>query len=191
MQILANRHIDKRIFLDLIGLRNRDITDARLTRFLDRLNPDDILKHIRIPHFVVSKSDNGNNPNARPTSKSGPNPHQPLEPPNNCKIVFKHLKTVKAILHISIDDLSGKRAPHTNKAIISCLEHFRDNIEQWDWKKIDICSDTILEAAPKARDIYLYSSGNNAVLKSWSAPDGLLRFTCVGPIPLGTNRKVN
>lgn len=61
--------------------------------------------------------------------------------------------------------------------MISSLNTF--DIEVFDWVKIDLCSDTIFKAAPYAHKICLYSSGNYAVLRSWSATDGLARFTKV------------
>lgn len=176
----------------MIGLENREISENRLKRFLDWLNPDDMLKFIRIPHFVVTKSDKSLSlKNAQPQAV----PHTPsstaltlahiLKPPNNCQIIFQHLKAsrgVNAILDVAVDDLSRKRAPHTNEVIIACLREFRNEIEKWDWRKIDMCIDAVIVAAPNIKDIHLYSSGNNAVLKSWSALDGLPGFPLVSCI---------
>jgi hypothetical protein len=36
-----------------------------------------------------------------------------------------------------------------------------------------MCSTVLLKAAPGLREVHLYSSGNNAVLRSWSAEDGI------------------
>lgn len=46
-------------------------------------------------------------------------------------------------------------------------------VEVWDWKKIDLCTDVIAESSDKVREISLYSSGNNAVLMGWASPGGL------------------
>lgn len=40
-------------------------------------------------------------------------------------------------------------------------------------KEIDMCSETILRAAPTVREVHLYSSGNTAVLRSWVYSPGL------------------
>ena len=178
--------IGKRIFLDLIGLENREFSETRLKRFLDWLNPDDVLKYIRIPHFVVTKTDKPHNPNARnqPSKSSSSSSGRSLERPNHCQIIFHHLRTMKpnavsTILDVAVDDMSGKRSPYTNETIITCLQSFKENIEKWDWRKIDMCSDAVFAAAPNAKDLYLYSSGNNAVLKSWASLDGLPKFSNV------------
>ena len=63
--------------------------------------------------------------------------------------------------------------PHSDEAIEE-LSVF--NIEEWDWRKIDLCSEVIYKAAKKAEKVFLYSSGNNAVLRSWSGIDGLKRL---------------
>lgn len=46
-------------------------------------------------------------------------------------------------------------------------------VEEWDWKKMDICSDVIHESSPAVREVSLYSSGNNAVLMGWASEEGL------------------
>ncbi|PYI34985.1 hypothetical protein BP00DRAFT_412513 [Aspergillus indologenus CBS 114.80] len=43
--------------------------------------------------------------------------------------------------------------------------------------KFDSCSDTIVQAAPDARKVYLYSHGNTAVLKGWTSDEGIARLT--------------
>jgi hypothetical protein len=94
-------------------------------------------------------------------------------------VVFKLLqdKGVRKILKVVIEDDKG--SPHSDDVIGKALHPF--DIEEWDWKKFDMCSDTIYNAAPNLRKVSLYASGNNAVLRSWSAPDGLAKFEYVGP----------
>jgi hypothetical protein len=82
---------------------------------------------------------------------------------------------VKRILRVMVDD--GKDPPHSDEAIESALRDL--NVEVWDWRRHDICSETIRRAAPNARVVYLYSSGNNAVLREWSGPDGLITLPMV------------
>lgn len=73
---------------------------------------------------------------------------------------------------IVIDD---GEIPHSEEAIAEALKLFR--IEIWDWKKTDICSETIVSAAQDhVKIVYLYSSGNNAVLRGWSCPTGLVKL---------------
>ncbi|EPS42019.1 hypothetical protein H072_4034 [Dactylellina haptotyla CBS 200.50] len=113
--------------------------------------------------------------------------------------VFRWLRgdgKVEKIFKIEIDDigddpLNSSLLPHSNFAIRTCLnEDFAPvdaksseleaskekkglGVEIWDWKKLDICSDTIRQAAPKVKELKLYSSGNTAVLKAWACAEGL------------------
>ena len=50
-------------------------------------------------------------------------------------------------------------------------------IEIWKWKKFDICSETIVDAAPMAKEVHLCSSGNTAVLRSWACRSGLPKLS--------------
>jgi hypothetical protein len=62
--------------------------------------------------------------------------------------------------------------PHSDEAIEQALSGF--DVEDWDWKKVNICSETIRTVAPNVRYVCLYTDGNNAVLREWSATDGLV-----------------
>jgi len=44
-------------------------------------------------------------------------------------------------------------------------------------RKSDLCTETIITAAPDTREVSLYWSGNNAVLRGWSEPGGLNLLT--------------
>jgi len=70
-----------------------------------------------------------------------------------------------------VDD--DEDTPHSDE-VIESLKRF--GIEDWDWKKVDLCSEVLLKAAPNAEKITLYCSGNNAILRSWSAEDGLKKL---------------
>lgn len=59
---------------------------------------------------------------------------------------------------------------HTDEAICKCLEGF--DIEVWDWRKIDISTEVIARSSGEIQKIYLYSSGNQAVLKGWASAGG-------------------
>ncbi|KAK6515991.1 hypothetical protein TWF281_004581 [Arthrobotrys megalospora] len=106
---------------------------------------------------------------------------------------------VEKIIAVEVDDLGenpleSTLVPHSNFAIRTCLNEDFDlqeidkgtvgqkvhekrgkglGIEIWDWRKFDICSDTIQQAAPGVRLLHLYSSANIAVLKGWACEDGL------------------
>ncbi|KAH8199094.1 hypothetical protein TruAng_006730 [Truncatella angustata] len=87
--------------------------------------------------------------------------------------IFEWLRTtmkVKRILKIVVED--DPNNVHSDEAIERAVASF--DIEEWDWMKLDMCSDTILAAARNVRDLSLYWSGNRAILKSWAASDGLV-----------------
>ena len=82
---------------------------------------------------------------------------------------------VRKILTLEVDDMGSE--PHTNRGIRASLRGpgmERDfKIEVWKWKKFDMCVDTLVTVAPKVREVHLFSSGNTAVLRAWSARSGL------------------
>ncbi|KAF3315941.1 hypothetical protein TWF173_003136 [Orbilia oligospora] len=91
--------------------------------------------------------------------------------------IFEWLKKegVTKIFRVQVDEigesLSFQTTPHSNFAIRSCLKPF--DVEEFNWRKYDVCSETILEAAPNAKIVHLYSSGNTAVLRGWASPDAI------------------
>ncbi|KAI0437936.1 hypothetical protein F4803DRAFT_536878 [Xylaria telfairii] len=81
---------------------------------------------------------------------------------------------VKKIFRIVVDD-DGPEA-HTNAAIREALQGKGTaedpthdfEIDIWDWRKFDICAETVAVAAPGVREVHLYSHGNTAVLRGWA-----------------------
>jgi hypothetical protein len=67
--------------------------------------------------------------------------------------------------------------PHSREVIENALQDFK--VETWDWKQVDICSSTLLKAAPGVRALSLYASGNTAVFKGWSCAEGLAKLELV------------
>lgn len=81
-------------------------------------------------------------------------------------------KKVANIFSVEVNDMGPQ--PHTNNAIRGALrgdtEHPRDfHIEVFDWKKFDLCAEVVFYTAPNAKEVYLYSSGNTAVLRGWAS----------------------
>ncbi|KAF1957614.1 subtilisin-like protein, partial [Byssothecium circinans] len=89
-------------------------------------------------------------------------------------------KGVKNIIKVTVED---RHPPcHSDYAIetaLKCLE-----IDILDWKKADICSETILEACPQIRQLHLWWSGLNGMLRSWSSEDGLAQLSQLTDIHL-------
>ncbi|PKK44303.1 hypothetical protein CI102_11524 [Trichoderma harzianum] len=103
-------------------------------------------------------------------------------------------KGVRHIIRVTVNDSGdpGEKI-HTDQSIQQCLERFV--VESLDWQKTDLDPETILrvsarsleKAAPTSedpknvellpdrqlRELRLRWSGNNAVLRAWSEPEGL------------------
>ncbi|KAF4345848.1 intracellular serine protease [Fusarium beomiforme] len=82
------------------------------------------------------------------------------------KLREKHVET---ILRVIVDD--SAYPSHSDEAIEKALKDM--SVEVWQWNKPDLCTEVILQAAPSAREVHLYWSGNNAVLRGWSEKGGL------------------
>ena len=94
--------------------------------------------------------------------------------------IFRWLKKrhVKSVLKVTvIDDVEPS---HSDEAIEACMDQL--DVRIWNWYKVDVCCDVIINSAKRARDVTLYSSGNNAVLVGWSSSAGLARLPEVGLI---------
>ncbi|KAI1420270.1 hypothetical protein F5Y12DRAFT_791763, partial [Xylaria sp. FL1777] len=93
----------------------------------------------------------------------------------DCAYIFEWLRTklkVEKIIRITVED--DPTDFHSDEVIEYALRGF--DIEEWNWVKWDLCSETIYNAAPNVRDVDLYWSGNKAILKSWAAEDGLVKL---------------
>ncbi|KAI1458770.1 subtilisin-like protein [Annulohypoxylon moriforme] len=104
-------------------------------------------------------------------------------------MVFYWLKKeikVKKVLEVVVDDgagsevatddlIAGGKKPHSDRAIIECLDGL--GVETLNWRRMDIPADVIVKAAGNhVKTLYLYCSGLNAVLQSWADSQGLSRL---------------
>lgn len=80
------------------------------------------------------------------------------------EVIFRLLSkaNVKKIIKIVVEDM--EEPSHHDDAIIRSVSCF--DCEEWDWKKLDLCTNIIHKAAPNATKINLYSRGSSAVLRS-------------------------
>lgn len=88
------------------------------------------------------------------------------------KVFNTLLKDVTTIFKVTVEDLIDPI--HTDEVIEKCLKN--KNVEIWNWKKLDICPGLILRTAPKLRELHLYWSGRNVVLRGWGDETGLCRL---------------
>lgn len=87
------------------------------------------------------------------------------------KVIFDWLrsKDVRKIVKVMVID--DGTPSHSDAAIEDALRGL--DVEIWDWKKLDLCTDVIAESSKKVKEVSLYSSGNNAVLMGWASSEGL------------------
>ena len=130
---------------------------------------ENILQYVRIPRYKLSA-------HSGPVRGEGRSDKQRAGK-RDFQLIFDLLwkKGVRTIIKVIVED--DDETPHSDE-VIEELAVF--NIEEWDWRKIDLCSEVIYKAAENAEKVFLYSSGNNAVLRSWSGIDGLKRLGQVG-----------
>ncbi|RAK81430.1 S8 family peptidase [Aspergillus fijiensis CBS 313.89] len=97
---------------------------------------------------------------------------------------FLRKKRVSRILRVIVDDLLCPA--HSDEAIEQAIRGF--GVEVWDWRKIDISIDTIMDVASDVRELHLYSSGNNMVLRGWSDHGGLAQLKNLHTVYLHQNQ---
>jgi hypothetical protein len=80
-----------------------------------------------------------------------------------------HGRNVTHILKVVVDDLQDP--PHSDKAIEDSLRRFE--VETLDWRRVDLCPETIFNACPNVRELHLRWSGSRAVLRALGESEGL------------------
>lgn len=155
------------IELDLLELANLEVAEADLKTLLGNLQFENILQYVRVPDFTLLED---------PSPETQPEKSDHEHSGRSKVSIFDHLhqKGVRKIIRVTAQD---RNLPHSDEMIEKILTRF--DVEIWDWEKLDICSEVIFEAAPNVREVCLYSSGNNAVLRSWSLPGGLDKLPMV------------
>ncbi|KAF2655729.1 hypothetical protein K491DRAFT_778545 [Lophiostoma macrostomum CBS 122681] len=136
------------------------------------------LEFVRLPYWKpeghrLRKPAHHDTPIGEPTSSESPGDLIASSDPYITLFEWLWKCNVCKIFTLEVEDDGPE--PHTNAAIRQALrgsesevELSRDfGIEVWKWKKFDICSETVIAAAPNARHVYLYSHGNTAVLRGW------------------------
>lgn len=95
--------------------------------------------------------------------------------PSDLTQIFEWLKTngVKKVVRISVLDYGD--CPHPDSVIEKALASL--DVEIWEWKKVDLCSDVIANSSKVVRQISLYLSGNPAVLMGWGSAQSFANRT--------------
>lgn len=90
----------------------------------------------------------------------------------------------RKILKLTVID--NPKRPCSDEVIERCLSGF--DVRYLNWVKPDLCADVILAKAPKVVELWLYSSGSNAVLRGWAATNGLCGLNQLMALNLNAKR---
>ncbi|KAK1834951.1 hypothetical protein QBC39DRAFT_182335 [Podospora conica] len=153
-----------------------DITSKGLKDLMRKLKFENALQYVNIPKICIEPDrpvdDDAtladvNHAGAAPRADQGTGRVDLI-------VVFDLLRTarVDTILKVMVDD--SLETPHSNDAIEKCLSDF--NVEELDWKRPDLSSEVVYRAAPNVKVLHLISTGNEAVLQSWSSSEGLKKL---------------
>ncbi|EAA34359.1 subtilisin-like protein [Neurospora crassa] len=155
---------DQVLNCDLSGMTH--MTEEEFQRLMSTLKFHDVLQYVELPGLRIGTPST--------TDLDGVNENE-QKGRKNLAWVFEKLRSngVQKVLRVSVDDTL--LPPHSDEVIEDSLKPME--VEIWDWKKIDLCSEVIFNAAPMVREVYLYCSGNNAILRSWSDEGGLKRLS--------------
>ncbi|KAK5656680.1 hypothetical protein OQA88_4660 [Cercophora sp. LCS_1] len=160
------------LYFDLSGRTN--MTQRGFRSLVKQLQFEDALQYVAIPKIRIEDptNDKANSSSSRRSGrdqsyKEGSGRHDLVQ-------VFMTLrqKGVRSIIRAMVDD--SFTPPHTDEAIEEALRGM--DVEIWDWKKTDLSTEVIYTAAPRVREVHLYWSGNNAVLRGWSEEGGLKKL---------------
>ncbi|PNP51064.1 hypothetical protein THARTR1_08292 [Trichoderma harzianum] len=158
---------ERDIDFDLSGLPSPTISNAFLKSLSNHLKFESILKYVALPKLALDD----------PEEIDGENGEKTISPAKkktvaDLRAVFNWLRRngVKSIITVRVIDYG--HPCHSDEAIEEALEGFQ--VENWDWKKVDLCTDVIAASSNQVKSISLYSSGNNAVLMGWASSEGLL-----------------
>ncbi|KAI1110437.1 hypothetical protein F5Y14DRAFT_363061 [Nemania sp. NC0429] len=156
---------------DLSGLPRQQINTGYLEGLAKVLRFEGILKYVALPQLAFEADEESRHVESS-ASSTKTNKGKGLH--HMCPI-FKWLKAcnVEGILEVTVVDHGD--VSHSDEAIEICVDQL--DVRVWNWYKVDLSCDVIIKKAPRAREVNLYSSGNNAVLMGWSSEDGLARLT--------------
>ncbi|KAE9368896.1 hypothetical protein N431DRAFT_547753 [Stipitochalara longipes BDJ] len=159
---------ERQIYFDLYGC-GPTISQSWIKSGVDYLRFEDVLQYVAVPQVQVE---------SQPASQQRGSKRQLKRDGlgrTDLVFLFKWLKgerSVKTILKVIVDDL--QEPAHSDEAIEAALKGM--SVEDWDWRKTDLCLEVIHAVAPTARIVHLYWSGNNAILRGWSEPEGLAKL---------------
>jgi hypothetical protein len=174
---ISQRYADKQICFDFsMRAVKKDEQDKLLFKdFEDSYTGfkfDDVLQYVKFGHIELDRK----LPRSRRQGQvSDPSPGEGREDIACFFDWLRKTKKVSNIIKVTVEDRVG--TPHSDEAIERALAAF--NVEILEWRKVDIDPQAIWSACrttdqtPVLRELHLWWSGNNAILRAWSETDGL------------------
>jgi hypothetical protein len=148
---------EKQIYFNLCDCLSLTITKEHIAYSFAYLKFEDILQYVAFPSMKLEEKPI---PYSRLLKKPVKSPNSNSRSDMVFLFDFLRKKGVKHIIRVIVDD--KLKPAHSDEAIKRALGGLR--VETWDWQKSDLCAETIFLAAPDVTKVYLYWSGNNAVL---------------------------
>ena len=148
---------------------NRRLSPEMIEKNYQFLRFESTLQYVALPNLLTSTA------NVLDGTITDEGKEMERSTPIHYKKVFDWLREarhVQEILRIIVED--DLEHPHDDQTIEEAITGL--GVEVWDWRKYDISSETIHTAAPDVKEIYLYTTANNAVLWGWSDEDGLRKL---------------
>ncbi|EWG38282.1 hypothetical protein FVEG_01541 [Fusarium verticillioides 7600] len=185
MEIWYGKNVpsDKELSFHLSGMVHpgESLTQKGLTNLLRNINFEDTLQYVWIPRITVEEPQPSK---SRTLARIQVKPVPDGAGRSDLVHIFNQLRSkgVKTVLRVFVQDSDPDSPSHSDEAIEKALQGL--GVEVWDWNKTDLCTEVTLTAAPKAREVHLYWSGNNAVLRGWSEAGGLAKLPELGLVKL-------
>jgi hypothetical protein len=133
---------------------------------------------VRVPANIESRGTGTGQKSAVPSPKG-----QTEEADRNLIVMFfkwlKSEKKVERIMKVVVKD--NHESPCSDEVIEKALSAF--GVQYLDWDRTDLRSKTIKDTMENVRELSLYSSGNDAVLRGWADQGGLKQLPVVRTFP--------
>lgn len=165
---------EKRVYFDLSTTLETNLTYEYFQSLSQHVRFETILHHVDLPSISVQKGDNWFK--SRPEFEERFKAIRDLTGVGRADFpkVFMWLRNNGVQKILDIHAVDSFETPHCDEAIELSIQGF--HVEVLNWERVDISSDVFYNAAPDVRELYLYSSGNNEILRGWSSMDGLPRL---------------
>ncbi|KAF4633297.1 hypothetical protein G7Y89_g4816 [Cudoniella acicularis] len=141
VDFLYGRNQENQIYFGLYEPPSLKISEERIEEGLVHLKFEDVLQYVALPSMQLEKKSS--------TSKllrKLPNPDGKGRSDMVFLFNFLRNKRVKRVIRVIVDDTM--EPAHSDEAIEKALGGLK--VEIWDWRKIDLCTKTIVTAAPDA-----------------------------------------